>query len=169
MTEFRELNTKDFRENCFDLISRQWMLITAGDESRCNTMTASWGSMGHLWNKDIATVFIRPQRYTRRFIESHGRYTISVLDEHYRKALAYCGAHSGEHERKIDNAGLSVIYTPGGTPAISQARLIIECRKLYSDIIKPEKFIDDTIIGAMYPEADFHYFYIGEILHVYTK
>ena len=29
-------------ENFISLIGREWMLVTAGDASRFNTMTASW-------------------------------------------------------------------------------------------------------------------------------
>ena len=43
---FREIKPEELKENPFDLIGKQWMLITAGDETKCNTMTASWGGVG---------------------------------------------------------------------------------------------------------------------------
>ena len=45
------------------------MLITAGTKEKCNTMTASWGGLGVLWGGPVATVYIRPQRYTMEFVE----------------------------------------------------------------------------------------------------
>ena len=57
-------------ENFISLIGREWMLVTAGDASRFNTMTASWGGVGYLWNKPVVFVFVRPERYTFEFIES---------------------------------------------------------------------------------------------------
>ena len=45
------------------------MLITAGTAERCNTMTASWGGLGVLWGDPVATIYIRPQRYTKEFVE----------------------------------------------------------------------------------------------------
>ena len=30
----------------FDKIGKEWMLVTAGNEEKVNTMTASWGGMG---------------------------------------------------------------------------------------------------------------------------
>ena len=37
---------------------------------KVNTMTASWGGTGILWNKPVAFIFIRPQRYTYELIEN---------------------------------------------------------------------------------------------------
>lgn len=50
------------KENAFDLIGKKWMLVTAGTKDSFNTMTASWGGIGWLWNKPVAFVFIRPER-----------------------------------------------------------------------------------------------------------
>ena len=63
----------------FERISKQWMLITAGPEKNCNTMTASWGGLGILWGKPVSTIYIRPQRYTREFVEREDYYTLSFL------------------------------------------------------------------------------------------
>ena len=49
-------------ENAFDLIGKEWMLVTAGNKEKFNTMTASWGGIGWLWNKPVAFIFIRPER-----------------------------------------------------------------------------------------------------------
>jgi hypothetical protein len=74
------------KENVWDLIGKQWMLITAGDENGFNTMTASWGGIGWLWNKPVAFIFIRPERYTHQFVEKSEYVTLSFLPEEYRKA-----------------------------------------------------------------------------------
>ena len=47
--------------NPFERIGNDWCLISAGDENGYNTMTASWGGVGVLWSKSVATVYIRPQ------------------------------------------------------------------------------------------------------------
>ena len=75
------------KENAFDLIGKEWMLVTAGTEDKFNTMTASWGGVGILWNKPVAFLFIRPERYTHDFIEENDRLTLSFYGEEYRKAL----------------------------------------------------------------------------------
>ena len=38
----KEIDYKEMRFNPFNLIGGEWMLVTAGDENSCNTMTASW-------------------------------------------------------------------------------------------------------------------------------
>ncbi len=68
----QKIDPKDLKDNVFSLIGERWALITAGTRERCNTMTASWGGLGVLWNKPVATVYIRPQRYTYRFAEETG-------------------------------------------------------------------------------------------------
>ena len=93
---FTEIKAEELKDNPFDLIGKQWMLITAGNEEKCNTMTASWGGVGIMWGKNIATAYIRPQRYTKKFMDETGMYTLSFLSEDYRKALSVCGSVSGK-------------------------------------------------------------------------
>lgn len=65
----KRIEIKDLTENFFESISKEWMLVTAGTPEHFNTMTASWGGIGFLWNKPVAFVFIRPERYTYEFAE----------------------------------------------------------------------------------------------------
>ena len=57
----KKLEVKDLKENFFEAIGKEWMLVTAGTKEKFNTMTASWGGIGWLWNKPVAFVFIRPE------------------------------------------------------------------------------------------------------------
>ena len=68
---FKEISVKDVKENFVKLIASDWALLTAGDENAFNTMTVSWGSIGELWGKDMATVYVSPQRYTKKFIDEN--------------------------------------------------------------------------------------------------
>ena len=45
MKNFEELKIDSFSCNPFSKIGKEWMLITAGNEDKINTMTASWGSL----------------------------------------------------------------------------------------------------------------------------
>ena len=104
---FQEIAINSLEFNPFQKISKEWMLITAGDETKSNTMTASWGGLGIMWGKNIATVYIRPQRYTKEFVDQNDTFTISFLAEEYRKALNVCGSVSGKNvEDKWKEAGL---------------------------------------------------------------
>ena len=57
-TMFREIAPKKLSENVFSLFDDRWTLITAGTQDRCNTMTASWGTMGVLWGKNVVYIFM---------------------------------------------------------------------------------------------------------------
>ena len=56
------------------------MLITAGaDAEHCNTMTASWGAMGVMWGKNVVSVYIRPQRYTKEFVDAERAFHLRIF------------------------------------------------------------------------------------------
>ena len=49
---FEVIDVKDLQANPWKMIGDEWMLITAEKAGKVNTMTASWGGMGILWNKN---------------------------------------------------------------------------------------------------------------------
>ena len=106
---FKRIAPEELRVNPFSMIGKEWMLITAGTVSDCNTMTASWGGLGVIWGKPSATVYIRQSRYTKEFVDREERFTISVFDEAYRPALNLCGKVSGRDCDKIKEAGLTPV------------------------------------------------------------
>ena len=161
---FIPVDPESLNENFFKLINKDWMLITAGVTGNFNTMTASWGTTGILWNKPIAICFIRPHRYTFQFAEQHEFFTLSFFPHQYRKILNFCGANSGRDTDKIANTGLNPVETKNGSITFEQASLVLECRKLYADFLKQDNFIVSGIIEKNYPTRDFHRFFIGEIV-----
>ena len=110
---FSRIDPKELNQNVFSMIGEQWMLVTAGTAERCNTMTASWGGLGVLWGKPVATVYIRPQRYTLEFVEREDCFTLSFFGEEYRKALALCGSKSGRDVDKVKECGFTVAELDG--------------------------------------------------------
>ena len=163
----KKIDIANITDNPFKMIGKDWLLITAGTEEKYNTMTASWGEVGVLWNKNVATIYIRPQRYTKEFVDSNDTFTLSVLLEEYRSALQFCGTKSGRDYDKAKETGLTPIEVDG-TVAFSQARLVLVCKKLYEDVIKPENFIDKSI-ESNYPIKDYHTMYIAEITAAYLN
>lgn len=164
---FHEVNPLELSCNPFQMIGKDWALVTAGDETGCNTMTVSWGAMGVLWNKNIVTVFIRPQRYTKEFLDRFDNFTLSFYEESSREALKLCGRKSGRDMDKIKAAGLTPVHE-NGTTYFEEARLVLECKKIYLDKIRPEGFLDPSI-QKNYPENDYHLIYMGEITRVLQK
>lgn len=157
-------------ENAVKMIGDDWTLITAEKENGdVNTMTASWGFMGVLWNKPVVAVFIRPQRYTLEFAENAERLSLTFFEEQYRGALRLCGTKSGRDLDKIAEAGLHVCHTPTGVPYFAEAKTVLVCRKLYADWLKPECFVDQAVAEKNYPNADYHRVFICEIEQVLEK
>lgn len=154
-------------ENVFRLVGKDWMLITAGHGETVNTMTASWGGMGVLWNKPVAFCFIRPQRYTYALTEATERFSLSFFTEDYRPALRLCGTKSGRDTDKFAAAGLTPALLDD-VPYVAEARLVLICRKLYADMLKKEAFLDPALL-ANYPQDDFHRVYVVEIEKAYIK
>ena len=153
----------EISENAIKIVGLDSMLITAGKKDDFNTMTAAWGGLGYLWKKPVAFIFIRPQRYTFQFVEKNEDFTLCFFEPRYENVLEYCGNHSGRDTDKLKFTGLSPIETDRGNIVFSQARLILECRKWYSDDLKPEHFLDPKI-KKIYPIGDYHRMYIGEII-----
>ena len=98
---WKKIDPKQLEQNVFSMIGDQWMLVTAGTAETCNTMTASWGGLGILWNKPVATAYIRPQRYTKQFMDENEYFTLSFFGEEYRQQLALCGSKSGRDVDKV--------------------------------------------------------------------
>ena len=164
---FEEIAAKSLNENVFKAFDDEWALITAGKEDSFNTMTASWGTMGILWNKPVAIIFIRPHRYTLKFIEENQFFTISFFTNEYKHILNYCGQHSGKEVDKMKETGLTPIFSNAGSVGFEEARLMIECHKIYTDEFKPDRFINKEILHRTYPNKDYHHIFVGEIEHCY--
>ncbi len=161
----KEITAKQIGGNIIDLIDNEWMLISAGDESGFNMMTASWGGMGEMWNKDVAVCVIRPQRYTYEFMEKTDKFTLSFYGGD-KTIHAVCGRKSGKDIDKAAATGLIPQFIDG-TVTFEQARMTIVCRKLYCQRIDPECFVDKSLLSNY--TDDYHYVYVGEIEKVYVK
>ena len=167
MINFSKTDLNRIDENVFKLIGSDWMLITAGTKDSFNTMTASWGGMGVLWNKPVTYIFVRPQRYTYEFLEKNKSYSLSFFDEKFRKALTICGSKSGRDIDKVKEAGLTPVVSDNGIVHFSEAKLVVECSKLYYQDIDPSHFLDKSI-NELY-DNDYHRMYIGEITGIVKK
>ena len=167
--EFTSIKPTDITDNMFKAISQDWMLVTAGNKEGFNTMTASWGSVGELWGKFITYCYIRPTRYTLGFMEDNDCYTLSFYGEEYRKQLNICGSKSGRDIDKVKATGFTPAFAACGAPYFQEARLVLVCRKLYVDDIKPENFQVKNLDQQWYPDKDYHRVFIGEILEVLKK
>ena len=164
----KKIDIKDLQGNAVSMFDDKWCLITAGTKENYNTMTASWGAMGELWNKDVCFIFIRPQRYTLEFTEREDYFTLSFFGDEYKKALAFCGRNSGRDCDKAKETGLTPMEIDGSM-SFEESETVIVCKKLFYQDIDPEGFVDKTIDGVCYPEKDYHRMYVGEVVACYNK
>jgi len=166
------------KEDAFKLIGKEWMLVTAGTEdpstgsgqAKFNTMTASWGGIGWLWNKPVAFLFIRPERYTHDFIEQNDRLTLSFYGEEYRQALQICGTKSGRDTDKVKECGFTPLKLESGTMTFAESRMTLDCRKLFKTEMTEANFIDRDLLDKWYgSHGGLHTVYVVEIEGVYSK
>ena len=172
MHSFQPYPTDLLEIDPFTKIGTEWMAVTAGDDKKANTMTASWGTLGVLWGKNVVSIFIRDSRYTKEFIDRQNTFSLTFFDmtkKENKLILKYFGGVSGRKEDKIANAKLHIHYASDGTPFIDEGNLVLICRKMSATKILPEQFIDDTIDSTWYKDKDYHTMYIAEVTEILAR
>ncbi len=171
MSIYKEVSIEEVHRSAVDMISNGWMLIVANDaekKSGVNAMTASWGSLGELWYKPVATIYIRPQRHSMHLVDETDRLSLCFPGEEYREAMKVCGRKSGKDTDKLEELGLEC-GEYDGVKYIDGSELVLICKKLYVDDIKEENFISEATPERCYKIKDFHRFYILEIEKTLVK
>lgn len=160
---FKEVEFTQVGENAVDLFKNRWALVTAGDGKKFNTMTVSWGAVGELWGKDMATIYIRPQRYTEEFLNANDYFTVSFYPMDMKQKIhSVCGSKSGRDVDKVQECGLTPAFDEKA-PYFDEAEIVLVCKKAAKSRFNPDEFMDDTIDEKWYPDKDYHFIYYGEI------
>lgn len=144
---------------------QQWALVSAGNLSSFNTMTIGWGGVGCLWNRPVATVYIRPSRYTCEFMESSDYFTVSFFSDDYRDALKILGSKSGRDCDKVALAGLTPVAA-GDSVTFEQAQYTLLCKKLYVHDLQADQIPEEIFQQFYEPGEAPHRAYYGEIVEV---
>ena len=127
-------------------------------------MTISWGGVGCLWGKSVVTVYVRPNRYTYKYMEDNEFFTVSFYPDEYKKALGIMGSKSGRDCNKDAEAGLTAVPC-GETVTYQEARRTLLCRKLFAQDMNAENFTPE-VIRKFYGSEPAHKLYIGEIVEI---
>ncbi len=154
----------DFNADSFKLFNNDWALVTAGTAEHFNTMTISWGGLGTLWGKPVATVYVKPVRYTHEFLESNEFFTVSFYPAQYKKALALLGSKSGRDGDKVAEAGLTPKALEGAV-TFAEARATLLCRKIYRQDLDTAAMPAEVVADYYETEAP-HTMYIGQVMEV---
>ena len=160
--ELVSIAADNFNYSAFKLTNKDWLQITATVDGKVNTMTASWGGIGTMWNKSVAFIFIRPQRFTKTLIDKSNYLTLQVLPESKRDLNRYFGKVSGANEDKIKNSKVTLV-SEGNYAYFEESDLIIKCTKLFNQELNEQSFVDKSIIDTWYPKHDFHTMYVVQL------
>ena len=163
----KEINVNSLEFNPFKKIGNEWFLISSGNSDKWNTMTASWGFMGVMWNKNCVQAVVRPNRYTYEFLGSNELFTVSFFDEKYRSALSFCGSHSGRSCNKAEETGLTPLFTDG-TVTFEEASLVLVCKKIFT-MPMDASAIEKSLNEKFNSDAPVHTEFIGEIIKAYSN
>ncbi len=164
----RTIEPQDLLVRPFRILDQEWALLVAG-RNEPNPMTISWGGLGTLWDRPVATVYVRPVRRTYELLEAHPEFTLNFLPAPLRAALEFCGAHSGRDTDKWRATGLTPAPSAQvAVPRVSQAVIALECRVLTTLDLDPSRFLDKTA-EEFYPEADYHRLFIGDVVAAWAE
>ena len=76
---------KELLLNPFQRFHKETAIVTGGTKEDFNSMLVGWGQMGVLWQKPVITIYVKPERYTWKFLEKGEYFTVSFLKRKHRK------------------------------------------------------------------------------------
>ena len=148
-------------------IAEAGLLTALKKDGKINTMTVSWGGFGILWGKEVAFVFVRPERYTYEFCQEAQVMSLSFFGEERKTALTYCGTKSGRDVDKIDACGLK--YTvENGACIFKDAQITVVMKKLYSQMLDETCFVSEAC-KSFYKNGGYHRMYVCEVKDIIQK
>ena len=84
-----KVDISSLKNNIFDEFNKGWALLSAGNKENFNAMTISWGQCGYLWHRNIITVYVRPNRYTKEYLDNKHQFSVPVEDKNGQKEEWY--------------------------------------------------------------------------------
>ena len=155
---------ESFQTDAFRIFDQQWALVTAGTAESYNTMTISWGGLGTLWGKPVATIYIKPVRYTYQFLEQNDYFTVSFYPKEYQKDLSILGRKSGRDTDKVALTSLTPKVLEHGV-TVEQAQATLVCKKIYWQDLDLRQ-IPQEAVAAYYQSEQPHRMYLGEVVAI---
>lgn len=166
---FQKIEPAELAVKPVGLFGKDWMLLTAGGMEKHNCMTIAWGGLGTLWGLPVATVYVRPERYTHSFLTGSEGFTICAFDESWREKLVLCGTKSGRDTDKEALCGLTPVESESGAVYYAEARLAVVCKKIYTQDFDPARIADERVTKIYSRGEQLHSVFVGEILEVLAK
>ncbi|MCD8172980.1 MAG: flavin reductase family protein [Alistipes sp.] len=168
---FKKIDIKEVEQDVFTLVNSDFTVLTSGTPAAYNSMIASWGGWGVLFDKPVTWCFLRSNRYTLQVIRENGSYTMSYFDDEYKGDIMHFGTQSGPDKMKTHN--LSTVQTPDGNVTYKEAKLIIECRIAEITTVSPDDFYNDEsrkfVVDAHTETGEYHTLVFGDITNVWVR
>lgn len=168
---YEAVSPEEFNENIFKLVGKDFTVITAGEKP--NSMVASWGGIGIMFNKPVTWNFLRANRYTLEKMRETGTFTMCWFTDQYKGDIMQFGTKSGRNTDKMAQTKLTPMATPDGYPAYAEAKIIIECKLIAASTVSKDEFYTEeakTFLQEGYDDAkDWHKLVYGEITNIYIR
>ncbi len=163
----KEVELFDVYQETLVKLDGEGIILVAGNPP--NLMTIGWATLGHIWNKQIMTVLVRPVRHTFKLMESARDFSVCVLPDQYKKELGICGTRSGRDLNKAEACNFTIEKCARTESFyISESAIHFECRIVHKHFLDAAT-LDQGIVKKYYPLRDFHMVYYGEILGIYRN
>ncbi|MCL2163565.1 MAG: flavin reductase [Oscillospiraceae bacterium] len=175
MTNFKSIVPYELSIKPVHLFGGATPLLCAGAPESFNCMTIGWGSVGCVWNRPYASVFVRLTRYTHQFMEKQRFFSINCFGGHAKGMLTELGSKSGRDIDKMHYPGLTPVFSYDA-PCFEEASFILICKKMYAQMMQPDLLVGEyktDVINELYSSGEsrqnFHMIYYGEIIHALER
>jgi flavin reductase (DIM6/NTAB) family NADH-FMN oxidoreductase RutF len=166
---FKKISPYEIEGNAIKLFKNDCPIVVFGNLKNHNGLTVAWGNLGCLWSKEMATVFVKPTRYSFKFANNCEYFTIMWFNELKESVNQIFGFKSGRDVNKEELCGLTPIELDGGV-GYNEADLIIVCKKIYQNPIDKNNILSEEVLNKpLYKDNLFHSEYYGEIISVYKR
>lgn len=155
------------------MVNEGHTVITAGTDSRYNSMMASWEILGQYFRMPMTLNLLGANRYTLELIREQQSYTLSFFPEKSKEDIMQFGIKSGRDSNKMEESKLTHVKTPSDNITYKEANIVIECSLFEITTIHPNdfytengrKFVEDALDEA----KDYHKLVFGKITNVWIR
>ena len=154
-------------------IGEDFSVLTAGDSNHYNSMVASWGGWGILFERPSIYHFLRSNRYTLELMRKKNTYTVSLFPAEYKDQIMIFGGSSGRDSNKMKETTLTAVATPSGNMTYKEAAVVLECKLAEVTTVSPDDFINESdkkfVVDAHAETGEYHKMIFSEITNVWVR
>ena len=154
-------------------IGEDFSVLTAGDSNLYNSMVASWGGWGILFERPSIYHFLRSNRYTLELMRKKNTYTVSLFPAEYKDQIMIFGGSSGRDSNKMKETTLTAVATPSGNMTYKEAAVVLECKLSEVTTVTPDDFLNESdkqfVVDAHAETGEYHKMIFSEITNVWVR